>query len=196
MARSALDVGADTRSRILDAAFEAVSAFGLARTTVEDVAHRAGLSRQTIYRYFPSKDHLILALVLREEERFLDGVRAEHAAEPDLEEASRRAILFVFSYARRHPLLDRLLATDQGSLLPYLTTRGMPLYVRAREAMAELVASRVRPADPALLEAFLDASVRSIVSYVITPSDLPPRQVARTLGRMLVVATGARGGTS
>ena len=74
MALVETDVRVTTPARILDATFRALQDFGLSRLTVEDVAQRAGLSRQTVYRYFPSKDHLMMALVSREEETFLDGV--------------------------------------------------------------------------------------------------------------------------
>src|SRR5438552_14689074 len=111
------DLRSPTRLRILDATFGAVRDFGVSRTTVEDVAQRAGLSRQTVYRYFPSKDHLVLELVAREEEKFIDGVRSVFAAQRSNEQALREAVLFVLRYAHEHPLLDRLLATEQETLL-------------------------------------------------------------------------------
>src|SRR5436190_8526075 len=124
---------ADTPSRILEAAFACVAETGLGRTTMDDVARRAGVSRQTVYRYFASKDQLIMALVLREEEKFLDGIRAAFAADPNLEQALHDGLVFCLQFAREHPLLDRLLATDPGTLLPYLTTKAGPMIVRARE---------------------------------------------------------------
>src|SRR5205814_2535248 len=135
MAVSTTEIRSTTRGRILDAAFGAVRDFGISRTTVEDVAGRAGFSRQTVYRYFPSKDHLVLALVLREEEKFIEGTRRAFSSEGTLDEAFTGAINFCLEYAREHPLLDRLLATDQETFLPYLTTRGLPVIVRAREAL-------------------------------------------------------------
>src|SRR5256885_16125715 len=111
-----------TPGRVLDALFDAIQDYGLTRVTVEDVAQRAGLSRQTVYRYFPSKDHLMLALVSREEEKFLDGVRAAFAEHDELETAITESIRFVLAFAREHPLLDRLLETDQQAFLPYVTT--------------------------------------------------------------------------
>src|SRR5205809_5485064 len=101
-----------TPARILDAAFAAVRDFGVTRLTVEDVAQRAGLSRQTVYRYFPSKDHLMVALVSREEDRLLDGVRAVFAEHDDLRTAIGESTRFVLRFAREHPLLDRLLEAD------------------------------------------------------------------------------------
>src|SRR5438093_9169618 len=131
-----------TRVRILDAAFDRVMDIGLARTTVEDVARAAGLSRQTIYRYFPSKGHSITALVLREEERFLDGIREAFARDPNLEAAISDGILFCLRFAREHPLLDRLLETDPETLLPYLTTRGAPVIRRARQVLKGLLVKK------------------------------------------------------
>ncbi len=50
MATSTAELQSTTRDRILDAAFDAVQAFGLSRITVEDIAHRARLSRHTSTR--------------------------------------------------------------------------------------------------------------------------------------------------
>src|SRR5947209_2478713 len=132
------DVRVTTPARILDATFRALQDFGLSRLTVEDVAQRAGLSRQTVYRYFPSKDHLMIALVSREEERMLDGVRGAFAEHDDLETAVARSTSFVLQLARAHPLLDLLLESDQQAFLPYVTTRAQPAIVRARETMLAL----------------------------------------------------------
>jgi AcrR family transcriptional regulator len=177
-----------TPGRILDAAFGSVRDFGISRTTVEDVAQRAGLSRQTVYRYFPSKDHLVLALVLREEEKFIEGTRAAFSSDDDLEGAFTRAITFCLEYAREHPLLDRLLATDQETFLPYLTTRGQPVIVRARDALLELVEDRRPSADRVALRDILDAAIRATLSYILTPSERPPANVARVMARALVAA--------
>ncbi|HEY8800168.1 MAG TPA: TetR family transcriptional regulator, partial [Candidatus Limnocylindrales bacterium] len=123
MSTAPVHVHPATAERILDAAFGCIESVGLARTTVEDVARAAGLSRQSVYRYFPTKDHLIMGLVLREEERFLDGIRMAFERDTDLRQAIEDSLLFCLRFARQHPLLDRLLQTDPGTLLPYLTTR-------------------------------------------------------------------------
>ncbi len=181
-----VEVRPGTAERILDAAFDAVLDFGLSRTTVEDVAQRAGLSRQTVYRYFPSKDALIVALVSREEEQFIEGVREAIGAHQDLGPAIADGIRFVLGFARRHPLLDRLLATDPQAFLPYLTTRGLPVIVRAREAMLELLAPRAPHLPLDALRGALDASTRAIVSYVLTPSERPDDVVAADVAAMVM----------
>jgi AcrR family transcriptional regulator len=174
-----------TRDRILDAMFEAVADFGISRTTVEDVAHRAGLSRQTVYRYFPSKDILVLALVVREEEKFLDGIRRAFTGQEDTLDALNDSTLFVLRYAREHPLLDRLLETDQATFLPYLTTRSLFVIIRARDVMAELVRERIPDADRSTLQTAVDILIRATLSYMIASSEIPLDHVARTMARML-----------
>ena len=52
------------RHRLLAATYQCVSRFGLAKTTIDDVAKESGLSRATIYRQFPGgRDELLLETV-------------------------------------------------------------------------------------------------------------------------------------
>lgn len=177
----------DTPSRILAAAFDCISDVGLARTTVEDVARAAGIARQTVYRYFPSKDHLITALVLQEEEKFLDGIRAAFDAAPDLETSLRDGLLFCLRFAREHPLLDRLLSTDPETLLPYLTVRAAPAIRRARDVLKQLISQKAW-VRANVVDSAVDAGVRVVLSYALTPPDQSPDTVARGLARILTMA--------
>lgn len=52
----------ETRLRILDAAIECFTQFGNDKTTVNDVARAAGVSRQTVYRYFSDRTALLEAV--------------------------------------------------------------------------------------------------------------------------------------
>jgi AcrR family transcriptional regulator len=181
----------DTRSRILDAAFRSVATFGLSRFTVDDVARAADLSRQTVYRYFESRDALIVALLYREEEAFIQGVRRVHGESATLQEAMERAILFCLRLAREHPLLDRLLESEPEVLLPYLTTRGAGLIARGRAVIEELAGAR-DDVKPELIPRVADLAARAIISYTLTPGDDPPEQVARETARVIAAAVATR----
>ena len=182
----------ETRDRIVDAAFGAVERFGLSRFTMDDVARMAGVARQSVYRYFDSRDALIVALVFREEEAFLEGVRQAHSRHQDLEDATAEAIMFCLRTAREHPLLDRLLESEPDALLPYLTTRGGGVIGRARAVIEELAAQR-KGVNRELVHRTADLVVRAIVSYTLTPSDDPPEDVAREIARILVTALETKG---
>jgi len=185
------EVARATRERILNAAFEAVADFGLSRLTMEDVATRADCSRQTLYRYFPARDDLLGALVLREEERLLDGVRGILETTGDLRGGVRAAVAFVLTSAREHPLLDRLLRTDPAILLPYLTVRSGPLVSRAREVLIGVLAEREPQPDPATLEGVADAAARLLLSHILNPTEHPDA-VAEALADILVRALTRR----
>ena len=72
--------GTRTRSRIIEAAAELVFAHGVARTGVEDVQLRAGISASQLYHYFTDKDDLIRAVIAHQ----TDGILA--AQRPVLDE--------------------------------------------------------------------------------------------------------------
>ena len=186
MALAQTELRSATPDRILDAAFAAVLDFGLTRLTMEDVAQRASLSRQTVYRYFPSRDHLFVALVSREEEKFLDGVRAAFVEHHDLVAAVRASVKLVLAYAKAHPLLDRLLGPDEGTFLPYVTTRAQPVIVRARETMVQLLLERVPHADVETLRTVLDGTTRALISYMLAESDRSADDIASAIARLLV----------
>ncbi|MCV7088894.1 TetR/AcrR family transcriptional regulator [Mycobacterium interjectum] len=72
MPNHSLDLGAmtDLERTILDTAREVFETYGVRRANIEDVAARAGISRSTIYRRFPTKDDLFEQVVRREAELF------------------------------------------------------------------------------------------------------------------------------
>ncbi len=159
----------DTRGRILDAAFDAIAVFGIARLSLEDVARRAGLSRQTLYRYFRTKDDVVAAVILREEESLLDLVTAAGATHRDLREALEASILATLVAAREHPLLGRLLETEPERVLPFLMSDEAPVLSAATPAVAELLVARLPSVGKARARRTADAVTRLIVSWVVNP---------------------------
>ncbi|WP_445162678.1 TetR/AcrR family transcriptional regulator [Mycobacterium sp. Dal123C01] len=65
-----LDESTDIDRAILDTARAVFETYGVRRANIEDVAARAGVSRSTIYRRFPTKDKLFEQVVRREAELF------------------------------------------------------------------------------------------------------------------------------
>ena len=160
-----------THDRILDAAFAAMAAHGLHRLSLEDVAREAGLSRQTVYRYFANRDALVTAVILREEQGFLDQMAEAIEAHDDLRPAMEAAIVAGLEAARAHPLLDRLLATEPEALLPFLTTGGGPVLSAARPAISDLLEERLPHVATPTLHRVADATTRLFISYAINPPD-------------------------
>jgi len=140
-------VEVDTRTRILTAAVACVGRAGLDKTSLEDVAQEAGLSRATVYRYFEGgRDQLVADAVAWEVANYLARLGAATAPEPDLEAKLVRGLLFGHRAIDEHALLQRLLSTERDVLLPNLRSV-MPMMERlVRTAIrAELETVAVRP---------------------------------------------------
>src|SRR5512145_3040833 len=66
------DASSDTRSRILEAAFQCLAARGYASLNVRDIARDAGVNHALISYYFGGKDRLVIAVLDEANRRLLD----------------------------------------------------------------------------------------------------------------------------
>jgi AcrR family transcriptional regulator len=112
-----------TDTALLDAARECVATVGVRRTTVADIARRAGASRMTVYRLFPDAKTLWSTLLTRE---LGDVIREAEAASAHLPTARERLVAAATRTVERiaaDPVVRRVLEVDPELLLPYITER-------------------------------------------------------------------------
>lgn len=122
---------------ILDAARACVQEFGVRRTTLTEVARRAGVSRPTVYRRWPDTGALVAELLVRE----LRGIVAETM--PAAGSARARLVEGVVAGAatvRSNPLFDKIFRTDTDLMLTYVFGR----LGRNQRALIELFAASIR----------------------------------------------------
>jgi AcrR family transcriptional regulator len=108
--------------RVLQATFACVARYGIAKTSVEDVAREAGVSRATVYRQFPGgKDQLISETIRWETARFFAelAVAIEHAS--DFETTLEEAIVFARTALAQHAVFQKVLETEPDLLLPQMS---------------------------------------------------------------------------
>jgi AcrR family transcriptional regulator len=164
--------------RILGAALEQAEDFGLRRFTIDDVARRVGLSRVTIYRYFPKKDQLLNALLMHELRRFLTKVDEVVAKHPRPEDKLVEGLLFCLEFLRGHRLLNRLLSTEPELILPHLTTQAGGVLAAARAWIAGLIRAEIAADHLDLPDRDVDSAaellVRVVLSLVLTPETVLP----------------------
>jgi AcrR family transcriptional regulator len=167
-----------TREALLDAAYDAALAGDWDRVRMADVAKVAGVSRQTLYYEFGSKDSLAEALSLREAARWMEGADAAvvgHEGSPS--EAIAAGTLWTLEEAARNPLLKAVLTDDVGGLLPYLTTRAESLQGAARDHCAQHL-TEVWPEIPQeRVQLIADTVTRLQFSHLVLPGGRP-EQVA------------------
>jgi AcrR family transcriptional regulator len=102
-----------TRERIIDAAEECFARFGVAKTTVEDIAAAAGLSRATVYRSVTGgRDELILAVVLRDLRRFMDRLAERLRQKQSVSDAVVEGTMDAVEFVRNEPTIAAFLAPE------------------------------------------------------------------------------------
>jgi AcrR family transcriptional regulator len=175
-----------TRDALLDAAYDVVVAGNWQNARMLDVAATAGVSRQTLYNEFGSKDALASALAIREAQRFIDGTNRflddMHPGAPV--EAVAAATEWTIREASNNPLLKAVLTDDTSELLPFLTTRGEAIIGAARSNIESYWRSHW-PEIPAVDVALAAETVaRLTVSYLVLPSDGPDGSAEAIAARM------------
>ncbi len=126
---------------VLDATRDCVLAYGVRRTTLTDVAKRAGVSRMSIYRRWPDVRSLVADLMSREWHAVLVA-----AAAAGVRRRGRRRtrgvaeIVAVVRGLREHPLLRKIQEVDPEILLPYMLDRRGT----SQEEMLEFVVQALR----------------------------------------------------
>ena len=173
-------VESDTARVILDAALAETLEHGIRRTSISDIARRSGMSRQTIYRYWPDAQTLFASLVTREVVAQLPAVGA--GPEPaDLDELVEMLVEGA-DRVRTLEILDRLRDTDPELFARYILDRlGTSQRGIHRELAARIAAGQsagfVRPGEPEQLAAMLlliaQSAVQSapLVAEWLSPED-------------------------
>ncbi|MEV0182039.1 TetR/AcrR family transcriptional regulator [Streptomyces sp. NPDC050625] len=149
---------------VLDAVRDCVLAVGVRRTTLTDVARRAGVSRMTLYRRWPDVRTLVGDLMTRE---WVD-VATRAMPEPSPERSARDLIVEglvggVRAF-REHPLFRKIVDVDPELLLPYvLDRRGA-----SQNALLELLTTGLRDghADGSVRACHLGRQARSLLLIV------------------------------
>ncbi|WP_019631510.1 TetR/AcrR family transcriptional regulator [Actinomadura atramentaria] len=177
---------------VLDAARDCVLAVGVRRTTLTDIARRAGVSRMTLYRRWPDVRTIVGDLMTREWTALAGDVDIE--APGALRDRLVAALVEGVAAFRAHPLLRKIREVDPEMLLPYVLdrvgatqTRFLELFetalraghadgsVRPGDAAAQarsllLVVQSFALSGPTVLgEDVLDAELRHILERTLAP---------------------------
>ena len=176
----------ETRDSLLDATGELLADRTWAEVRMADVADRAGVSRQTVYNAFGSRDGLALAYVSREAERFLANVAVEvsaHAGDPT--RALRAALALFLSAAETHPLVRAISAASEGDeLLVLVTTGGGPVLGPVSDGLAGMIRATWPEADADAATLAADTLVRLAISHAALPNG-SPEETADRVARIL-----------
>ena len=174
------------RDSVLDAMRDLLLTRDWSAITLSDVARAAGISRQTIYNEFGSRQGLAQGYALRLADRLVDTV---HAALDDnvgnMYEAFLQGFRSFFAGSAADPLVISLLTgVAKLDLLQIITTDSAPIITRASERLTSTLTQTwvaISDEDAGVLAR---AIVRVALSYVSMPPEAD-HDVARDLARLL-----------
>jgi AcrR family transcriptional regulator len=158
-----------TRSRILDAAIDLFGRRGVDATSLDEIAGRVGVRKQTLLYWFPSKDDLVDGVIDAVAAELTAVVEAAVRAAPDEPLARIDAVVrAAFRPAIRRPALLGLVR-EVGRFSPghaeHLVSAVRPLLDAATAYLAtEMERGRVRQGDPGLVVALVYATVTGIAT--------------------------------
>jgi len=159
--------GDATRTRLLEATGAVVARLGPRKLSMRAIAAEAGVSRPTLYKYFGSKEDLLLALAAHEKKRFVRELDDEISG---LSGAARldRALRFMVEFQRDYPMRKLVMIEPEFILdqleqsLAVMAASLAPLFDDAAPATASGTATAADLADLA---------VRTAMSHFLIPRD-------------------------
>jgi len=181
----------DIGDRILDAAASCVTAYGVERVTLAEIARRAGVSRPTVYRRWTDTREILAALLTSR----VIGVWRDVRSQGQGREALVRRIVAVADRLRCDELIMSVLLSSPELAMVYITQRlGTSQQVLIDAAASEIEAAQrdgsARPGDPRQLAAMVLLITQSTIqsAQIVRPildADALARELAHSLNGYL-----------
>jgi AcrR family transcriptional regulator len=174
--------------RIRDAVLVCIGRFGLAKTTIDDIAREAGCSRATLYRYFDGKPEIVAAAVAGEHARIAEIVIDAGRAAPSFADAVVDVVVTAARELRGHDALQFLLAHEPDAVLGHLAFgAGDRVLIAVGDTVAPAFDRWLSPDAATRAGDWLTRVVRSYVLMPNPPIDFTDPTTARAFLTRLVI---------
>jgi AcrR family transcriptional regulator len=186
---------ADAERRLVDAALTCLGRYGLRKTSLDDIAREAGVSRATVYRLFPGgKQRLVDTVLGHVVGRFCHDLGAELAAAGSLDELVTVAVGTLLREAADNPVLASLIRHEPELVLPHFAFHQLDRVLDLADAVASPHLRRFLPADEVRPAAELVARVVLTLAFRPVPWVDPhdPASVHRLVRTYVVPALTPR----
>lgn len=163
------------RRRIVEAATACIDRAGLARTSLSDIAAEAGVTRQTVYRYFPRLADILIAVGVAGAEEFAERMERHLASFGSAEEAAVESVVYAVRTVPDEPYLGLLLQAGETDSFTAGVTSPIAFYLGARilrNLPVDWPAAGVTTEED--LQSLAEILMRLFISFLRYPST-PPR---------------------
>ncbi len=160
----------DISVRVVDAALEEMTLYGLRRVSVDDIARRAGVHRVTVYKRFKNKDEVVKAAVAVWLLRFFGAISEAVVSLPTPEDRIVESFVLALQGMRTDPLVSRLLENEPETIVPAAIASSTLVAVRT------FMADRTRREYPDMPEVDVNETAelvaRAGLSFLLTPESV------------------------
>lgn len=161
-------------TRVVDAMLECIGRWGLTKTTADDVARTAGISRATLYRTFPGGMDVVFDAVIRHETgRFFQTINPRLDAAEELDDLLVIGYVEAARFLQDHEALGYVLVHEPERVLPADSVDRLARALAVATAFATPHLARFIP-DTAAAAAHAEWVVRNFFSYALNPSPVLP----------------------
>jgi AcrR family transcriptional regulator len=108
------------QAHFIDAAESCFERYGVGKTTMEDIAKMAGVSRPTVYRHFADRDSLILAVIMRRARSLIGKAQAYIRGQGTLEDQLVEGLLFLVKTGRSDPFVRILVSPEHLEMAQHI----------------------------------------------------------------------------
>ena len=179
------------RERLLDAAEECLQQFGPQKTSMEDVARAAGMSRATVYRYFENRDALLLGVASRQAANLAADAMSYLARFDNISDWLVEGLLYTLRELPQRPVFASLvtsLDSRSGTTL-FLGSNGMvEIGVNVLQPMFDMAKGQGVVREDLDLHLLIEWLLRVLWTYLNAPSQVATDEegMRRLFGMMLI----------
>ena len=164
----------EARRRIVEAATACIDRVGL-KTSLSDIATEAGVTRQTVYRYFPSLKDILTAVAVAGAEEFAERMERHLASFSSAEDVAVESVVFAVRTVPDEPYLGLLLQAGEADSFTVGVTSPVAFSLGARilrNLPVDWSAVGVTTDDD--LRGLAEVLMRLFISFLQYPSTPPP----------------------
>lgn len=162
----------------LDAAAQSFALYGIAHSSVPDIARLMGVSRATVYRRIGTVESAVRLLIARELNMILTEAASRLSGRMAGPDEIIDVLVWISGYAKDHGVLQTVLRSDAEMIGPLLTQHFSAMVSRASESVRPLLSAAmdsglIARRDPAMIADWL---ARLLISIGLAPPEVELKQ--------------------